>query len=113
MVISIFMFKMAHTNGETLDLPAAIGMVCIMIGEKEAEISNIPDNLNEQLLENLKGKDFAIEVDEATDIHRDAQLIIYVSFVNVTILREEFIFCEPFLTNSKAEQIFKITDPIV
>lgn len=117
--------KKAHAIGETLVLPAAIDMVSTMIGEKEAEtlktiplsnntvarrISDISEDVCDQLLEKLKGKDFAIQVDEATDIHRDAHLIGYVRFVDKTILREELLFCEPFSNNANAETIFDIID---
>jgi CRISPR/Cas system-associated exonuclease Cas4 (RecB family) len=40
---------------------------------------------------------YALQVDEATDIHKDAHLIVYVRFVDECNMREELFFCEPIL----------------
>lgn len=117
--------KKPHTIGEELILPAAIDMVLTMFGESMAQqlktipmsndtvsrrISDIAEDLHAQLMEKVKNCDFALQVDEATDLHRDAHLIAYIRFVDGEEMREEVLFCEPFLSNTTGESIFSMID---
>ena len=79
--------KKPHTIAEELILPSAIDMVSTLIGESVAnQLKNIPlsnntisrriqdisDNINDQLIDKLRKKNFAIQLDEATDNNKDA-----------------------------------------
>lgn len=80
--------KNPHTIAEELILPSAIDMVSTLIGESTAnQLKNIPltnntisrqiqdisDNINDQLIDKLRNKYFAIQlVDEVTDKNKDA-----------------------------------------
>ncbi|XP_026476421.1 zinc finger BED domain-containing protein 5-like [Ctenocephalides felis] len=73
--------------GETLVLPAAIDTIATMFGESYADqiksipladntvgrrISDISDDLCDQLIEKTKLSSFALQVDDATDVAKDA-----------------------------------------
>lgn len=45
-------------------------------------ISDISEDHNEQLFEKLKNNVFALQVDEATDKHRQSYLLAYVRFID-------------------------------
>jgi hypothetical protein len=78
---------------EPLILPAAVDIVSIIYGDNLAQqiksiplsndtvswrLSDISKDLNEQLFEKLKNNVFALQVDEATDKHRQSYLLLYV-----------------------------------
>lgn len=117
--------KKPHTIGEELILPAAIDMVSTMLGESMGQqlkaipmsndtvsrrIADISEDLHAQLIEKVKNSHFAIQVDEATDLHRDAHLICYIRFVDGEAMREELLFCETFSADTTGESIFRIID---
>lgn len=117
--------KKPHTIGEDLILPAAIDMVSTMFGESMAQqlkvipmsndtvsrrIADISEDLHVQLMEKVKNSYFAIQVDEATDLLRDAHLICYIRFVDGEAMREELLFCETFSADTTGESIFRMID---
>jgi hypothetical protein len=72
-------------------------MVSIMVGESAAlQLLNVPlsnntitrriydmsEDMNDQLIEELKYKRFGIQLDEATDNNNDAHLTCYVRFID-------------------------------
>ncbi|XP_026481364.1 protein FAM200A-like [Ctenocephalides felis] len=94
---------------ETLVLPAAIDIIATMFGESYADqiksipladntvgrrISDISDDLCDQLIEKIKLSSFALQVDEATDVAKDAHLITYIRYVMENDIREELLFCK-------------------
>ena len=117
--------KKPHTIAEDLILPAALDMVSTMLDEKSAEklkavplsndtvarrISDISDDLEEQLTEKLKDKRFALQVDEATDSNKDCLLIAYVRFVTSESLYEDLLFCKYITSRATADELFKLLD---
>ncbi|KAL4099012.1 hypothetical protein QTP88_023513 [Uroleucon formosanum] len=117
--------KKPHTIAEELILPSAIDMVSTMIGESTAnQLKNIPlsrntisrrihdisDNINEQLINKLKNKNFAIQLDEATDNNKDAHLICYIRFMDEINIIEELLFYKPIFRDTKAKTLFEITN---
>ncbi|XP_008186758.1 zinc finger MYM-type protein 6-like [Acyrthosiphon pisum] len=117
--------KKPHTIAEELILPSAIDMVSTLIGESVANqlknitlsnntisrrIQDISDNINDQLIDKLRNKNFAIQLDEATDNNKDAYLICYVWFMDGVDIIEEFLFCKSILSGTKAKDLFDITN---
>jgi len=101
--------KKPHTIAEDLILPAAIEMATTMLGEEAGKalakvpVSNntisrrialIAKDLNEQLIEAIQGKQFGLQLDEATDINNDAHLICNVRFINNGKIAEDLLFCK-------------------
>lgn len=117
--------KKPHTIAEELILPAALDMVNIMIGESAGKIlSKVPlsnntisrrihhmaDDLSDQLIEKLKEKAFGLQLDEATDINKDAHLICYIRFIDNDDMVEDLLFCKNITAGAKAQDLFEILD---
>jgi len=117
--------KKPHTIGETLILPAAIDMAKIMFGESYAKqlqqipladntvgrrIDDISEDICDQLVSRLRTSKFAIQVDEATDVAKDAHLIAYVRYVVETNIVEDILFCKAIQGKSTSNEIFNIID---
>ncbi|XP_075070632.1 protein FAM200A-like isoform X2 [Mixophyes fleayi] len=114
-----------HTIAEDLILPAAVDMVTIMVGESAGKLlSKVPlsnntmshriqhmaEDLNVQLIEKMKGKEFALQLDEATDSNKDAHLICYTRFVDGDNIVEDLLFCKSITAGAKAQDMFQIID---
>jgi hypothetical protein len=99
--------KKPHTTGESLIFPAVIDMVQTMLGENCAQqlhniplsnntvsrrISDISEDLDEQLMEKLRNNHFAIQIDKATDCSGVAHLIAYVRYVENKTPDEDMLF---------------------
>jgi hypothetical protein len=78
--------KKTHSMGEKSILPAAIDMAGTMFGDRKIpladknvgrKISDISEDLCDQLTNQLKTSGSALKVDEATDAVKDAHLIIF------------------------------------
>jgi len=82
--------KIPHTIAEQLILPAALDMVNIMVGESAGKLlSKVPlsnntvsrrihhmaEDLNDQLVEKTKEREFGFHLDEATDTYKNAHFI--------------------------------------
>ncbi|XP_026481385.1 zinc finger BED domain-containing protein 5-like [Ctenocephalides felis] len=117
--------KKPHSIGETLVLPAAIDIIAMMFGESYADqiksipladntverrISDISDDLCDQLIEKIKLSSFALQVDETTDVAKDAHLITYIRHVMENDIREELLFCKAIEGKATASEIFNIID---
>ncbi|XP_015911765.2 zinc finger BED domain-containing protein 5-like [Parasteatoda tepidariorum] len=117
--------KKSHTIAEALVLPAAIDMVKTMFGQSYANqlrqilladntigrrIDDIADDLCDQLVSRMRTSKFAIQVDEATDVAKDAHLIAYVRYVDDTNIIEDILFCKPIPVRATSNEIFKIID---
>ncbi|XP_068598134.1 zinc finger BED domain-containing protein 5 [Brachionichthys hirsutus] len=71
-------------------------------------IEDIAIDLQEQLVENLKGKRFALQLDKAT---AEACLFIaYVRFGTTSSLCEDLLFCKPVGDRATAEELFSTLD---
>lgn len=49
------------------------------------------EDRNDQLIEKIKGNEFGLQLDEATDSNRDAHLICYVRFVDGNDVMEDLL----------------------
>lgn len=111
-----------HTIAENLILPAAVEMVHIMIGEKEAaklktiplsnntiqrRISDMAEDIQAQVVENLnKCTYFSLQMDESTDISNCAQFITFVRYDTNNGIQEDILFCSPLETNTTGKCLF-------
>lgn len=117
--------KKPHTIAEELILPAAVDMAKIMIGEDAGKqllkiplsnntisrrIDDISEDINNQLINSLRGKEFGIQLDEATDSHKDAHLICYVRYVNENQLIEDLLFCKEIEGGTSGKELFDIVN---
>ena len=92
-----------------------------MIGDSAAqELKTVPlsickrfekiaDNINDQLVTNMRGNKFNLQVDEAiiSTSNKDANLICYVRFIDKNgDIVEDLLFCKPILLSCKAHDLF-------
>jgi len=68
------------------------------------------EDINDQLVKNLKGNYFAIQLDEAADSYNDVHLIYYVRFVVDDVFHEDLLFCKTIVGKTKAADLFNILD---
>ncbi|XP_072380827.1 zinc finger BED domain-containing protein 5-like [Diabrotica undecimpunctata] len=69
-------------------------------------------NVKNKVINHVKSSDFfSIQLDESTDVTNYAQLMVYVRYIheNKTI-KEDYLFCEPLLTRTTADEIFNKLD---
>ncbi len=115
--------KKRHTIAERLILPAALDIVNTVLDEKASEklkliplsdntvsrrIGDIAQNLEEQLIVRLKtAKDFAIQLDESTDIASSATLLVYVWYVWKGEIVEDLLCCLTLPSSTSAAHIFE------
>ncbi len=113
----------SHTIAESLILPACKIMAKIMLGQEAAdEFSKVPlsdntisrritdmsHNIENSLSEILKCTNFALQVDESTDITGKAQLLAFVRFENEGKIVENFSFCKELPETTKGQDIFNL-----
>ncbi|XP_076308575.1 zinc finger MYM-type protein 6-like [Tachypleus tridentatus] len=65
------------------------------------KIQHMREDLNNQLIEKLKGKEFRLKLDEATDSNKDAHLICYTRFMDGGTIGEDLLFCKSITTESE------------
>ncbi|XP_057663102.1 zinc finger BED domain-containing protein 5-like [Diorhabda carinulata] len=51
---------------------------------------------------------FSIQLDETTDVSKDAQLMVYVRYPGLTDIQEDILFCKPMSTTTRGEDIFRM-----
>ena len=101
-------------------------MVKVMFGESYAKklrqiplsdntvsrrINDISEDICDQLVSRVRTLKFAIQVDEATDVAKDAHLIAYVRYVEETDVIEDILFCKPIPEKATANEIFNSFAP--
>ena len=99
--------KKSHTITEELILPATIDIVLTIIGDLAAQelktvplsnntvckrIKKIADDINDQLITNMRGNEFSLQCTS----NKDANLICYIQFINKNgNIVEDLLFCKP------------------
>ena len=67
------------------------------------------DNIKSKVLSKIDSSPvFALQLDESTDIFNLSQLLVYVRYVADKRINEEFLFCQPLETTSKAVDVFQM-----
>ncbi|XP_040275794.1 protein ZBED8-like [Bufo bufo] len=116
-----------HTIGETLIKPAVLKMANIMLGKAaEVKLSQIPlsnDTISDRIEDMSKDilaqivadlisspAKFSLQLDETTDVSNLSQLAVFVRYVKDDVIKEEFLFCKPLTTTTKAADVKKLVD---
>jgi hypothetical protein len=109
-------------------LSAAVDMVSIMIGESAGKlllkvtlsnntisrrIQHMVEDINDQLIEEMKGVEFGLQLDEATDNIEDAHLICYVRSIDDNNIIEDLLFCKNITAGAKDQDLFEILDTFI
>ena len=68
------------------------------------------EDVKEQVINEMKAFPFCIQVDESTDVSSCAQLLVFVRYIHLEDVKEEFLFCSELETTTKSVDIMeKIT----
>lgn len=70
------------------------------------------EDLNDQLIETVKGKKSGLQLDKATD-NEDAHFICYVRFIDGNDSVEDIIFCKSITATTKSQDLFEILEIIM
>ena len=114
--------KKPHNIGETLLKPCILESVKLVLEVKASQamkqislsndtiksrIHEMSDNITSKVLSKIESSPvFALQLDESTDISNLLQLLVYVRYVADERINEEFLFCQPLETTSKAFSLF-------
>ncbi|KAL4121592.1 hypothetical protein QTP88_014077 [Uroleucon formosanum] len=114
-----------HSIAESLILPLFSEIVKIMLGDEASnEISKIPlsnDTIRRRIIDmsvdieenvnkNLINTNFALQIDESTDISGKAQLIGFIRFIHDNKISNQFLFCKELIKHTKGQDIFEIVN---
>ena len=116
--------KKPHNIGETLLKPCILESVKLVLAEKGSQtmkqislsndtikfrIHKMSDNIKSKVLSKIDSSPvFALPLGESTDISHLSQLLVYVRYVADERINEEFLFCQPLETTSKADDVFQM-----
>ena len=116
--------KKPHNIGETLLKPCILESVKLVLGEKASQtmkqislpndtiksrIHEMSDNIKSKVLSKIDSSPvFALQLDESTDISNFSQLLVYVRYDADERINQEFLFCQPLETTSKAIDVFQM-----
>ena len=116
--------KKPHNIDETLLKPCILESVKLVLGEKASQtmkqillsndiiksrIHEMSDNIKSKVLSKIDSSPvFALQLDESTDIFNFSQLLVYVRYDADERINEEFLFCQPLETTSKAVDVFQM-----
>ncbi|GAA6077221.1 protein ZBED8-like [Tachysurus ichikawai] len=53
---------------------------------------------------------FSLQLDETTDVSNLSQLAVFVRYVKGDLIKEDFLFCKPLTTTTKAADVKKLVD---
>ena len=78
-------------------------------------IGDMAQDIQDQLIDELKLREFGLQLDEATDGSRDEHLICCVRFVDFSNqkLVEELLFCKPIEPGCRGIDLFNIIDNFI
>lgn len=112
----------SHTLGEQLVKPAISTYIRIVQKADDKEIRALPlsnntvsrridrmaKNVEQQLVDKLRYRNFSLQLDESTIRDGEALLLAYVRYIDEEDLNEEMLFCKDLTTTTTAADIFKV-----
>ncbi|XP_068247918.1 protein FAM200C-like [Palaemon carinicauda] len=119
--------KKPHTIGDDLIKPAAVKKAEIVCGQKVSKqlntvplsarvikerISLLAENVREQVISSVKkkSKEFAIQLDETTDVSSNSQLMVYIRYRGSDEIEEEMMLCSPLELRTRGIDVFNKVD---
>ncbi|KAI0234953.1 hypothetical protein LSAT2_014678, partial [Lamellibrachia satsuma] len=115
----------SHAIGESLTMICATEIVREMYGEEKAKglakipmsndtvkrrISSMSEDITVQYTARLRDNDFAIQLDESTDVSKISHLLAYVRYEWEKEIREDILFCKELRTTTTAKNVFDSLD---
>ncbi|XP_067303566.1 zinc finger BED domain-containing protein 5-like [Pseudorasbora parva] len=85
-------------------VPLSNNTVCLRIDDKAVDIVD-------QVVEKLKLSGiFALQLDESTDVSREAQLIAFVRYRDISEINEHILFCKKLTGSTIGKDVFHVID---
>ena len=116
--------KKGHTIGEILVKPCILESVRLVLGEEESKkmkqislsndtiknrIDEMSDNIKGQVVSKILSSPlFALQPDESTDVANIAQLLVFCRYIISQGIEQDFLFCLPLKTTTKAADIMEV-----
>ena len=116
--------KEPHSIGETLIKPCILECARIVLnkdainkleqismsnGTIKSRIVDMSKNIKQQVITKIQASPmFAIQLDESTDVANLSQLLVFARYMNGPVIEEEFLFCKPLETTTKAEDVMAV-----
>jgi hypothetical protein len=116
--------KKPHTIGETLVKPCMVEAARLVLDQNcvnklnqislsdntvKQRIDDMSQDIKLQVTEKIRlSPFFAIQLDESTDVAQLPQLLVYARFISENQVEEEFLFCSPLITTTKAEDVMNM-----
>ena len=116
--------KKPHTIGETLIKPCILECARIVLNKDaiskleqismsndkiKSRIVDMSNNIKHQVITKIQESPmFAIQLDESTDVANLSQLMVFARYMNGPTVEEEFLFCKPLETTTKAEDVMAV-----
>ena len=116
--------KKPHTIAETLIKPCLLKSVKLVLGEAseikmrnislsnntiQRRISDMSIDVMEQILSEIKASPvFSFQLDESTDVSSCSQLLVFVRYIHLEDIKEEFLFCRALKTTTKGEDVMEM-----
>jgi hypothetical protein len=113
--------KKPHTIAETLIKPCLLKSVKLILGEasemkmRHVSLSNntiqrrildMSADVLEQILSEIRASPvFSFQLDESTDVSSCSQLLVFVKYIHLEDIKEEFLFCRALKTSTKSEDV--------
>jgi hypothetical protein len=77
-------------------------------------INDMAGNVESQLIERVKKSPYyALQIDEATDVINDANLMSYVRYVYDSNIHDDILFCRNLPTRTTGEEMFLTLDSYI
>ena len=94
------------------DVAKEIAKIPLSNNVVKSRINEMSTDIRDQVLSDLKKSKFkfSLGLDESTDVAQCAELLEYVRYFNVCLIKEEFLFCLPLIQTTKAIDIFNLID---
>ncbi|XP_042228307.1 zinc finger BED domain-containing protein 5-like [Homarus americanus] len=123
--IEIAKKKKAYTIDETLIKPCALKMVKRVLGKAserkiqqislsddavKRRISEMSDDIMKQVIQEIKSSPtgmFAVQLDESADVSSCAQLLVFVRYVFLSDIKDEYLFCTQLETTTTALDVME------
>ena len=121
--ISLFIAKQKkpHTIGETLVKPCMLEAARLLLDQKcvnklnqislsdntvKQRIDDMSQDIKLQVTEKIRlSPFFAVQLDESTDVAQLPQLLVYARYISENWVEEDFLFCSPLKTTTKAKML--------
>lgn len=78
-----------------------------------ARINHMGKDITNQLVEKLRGREYGLQLDEATDSNKDAHLICYVRFFDDNSMIDDLLFSKPIMTRATSKNLFQILNSFI